>query len=89
MPKHGIVGAGVALVITYVVMLTLAFLISRRLFKVPFQWLRLAQVVVIAAALVVLGNTLIADRGPGTGATAAADSGLPSAVIRYWILQRR
>ena len=37
-PPHEIVGAGIALVGSYLVMLALMYAVTRRLFPVPFQW---------------------------------------------------
>ncbi len=54
-PKYGIVGAGVALGLSYLVMLTLMYFVSRRYFMVPFQWLRLAHILVVATGIVALG----------------------------------
>jgi O-antigen/teichoic acid export membrane protein len=55
-PPYGLVGAGMALVGSYVVMLTLMYLVTRRFFLVPFQWGRLARIVGIAAALFAIGE---------------------------------
>jgi O-antigen/teichoic acid export membrane protein len=51
-PSHGIVGAGLALVASYLVVLALMYLFTQRLFPVPYEWRRLALVVLSAAALV-------------------------------------
>ena len=44
-PPLGIVGAGLALVASYVVVLALMYVFTQRLFPVPYQWGRLARVV--------------------------------------------
>ena len=55
-PPYGLVGAGIALVGSYIVMLALMYAVARRLFAVPFQWGRLARIVVIAAGLFAAGE---------------------------------
>ena len=42
-PSLGIVGAGVALVASYAVVLVLMYVFTQRLFPVPYEWLRLGQ----------------------------------------------
>ena len=44
-PPLGIVGAGLALVASYLVVLALMYVFTQRLFPVPYQWGRLARVV--------------------------------------------
>ena len=46
-PSHGIVGAGLALVGSYVVVLVLMYAFTQRLFPVPYEWRRLALVVLV------------------------------------------
>src|SRR4051794_34383878 len=55
-PSQGIVGAGLALVGSYVIVLALMYVFTQRLFPVPYEWRRLALVVVSAAALVAVGG---------------------------------
>jgi O-antigen/teichoic acid export membrane protein len=55
-PPLGIVGAGLALVASYVVVLALMYVFTQRLFPVPYQWGRLARVVLASAALVGIGE---------------------------------
>ena len=62
----GIVGAGVALTGAYVAMVAVMHLLTRRLFFVPFQWGRLAHVVVVAGAVTVSAELLL----PTSGASA-------------------
>src|SRR2546423_14636379 len=50
-PPLGIVGAGLALVASYVVVLALMYGFTQRLFPVPYEWARLARGVLAAAAL--------------------------------------
>ena len=61
-PPLGIVGAGLALVASYLVVLALMYGFTQRLFPVPYQWGRLARVVLAAAVLVGAGELL-----PGSG----------------------
>jgi O-antigen/teichoic acid export membrane protein len=62
-PPLGIVGAGLALVVSYVVVLALMYVFTQRLFPVPYQWGRLARVVLTSAALVGLGELLMPTAG--------------------------
>jgi len=62
-PPLGIAGAGVALVGAYVVMLVVMWLLTRNLFHVPFEWARLALVVVVAGGLSVAGELVLPDAG--------------------------
>jgi len=62
-PAWGIVGAGVSLVASYAVVLVLMYVFTQRLFSVPYEWLRLAQVAGLAAALVAAGEVLLPTDG--------------------------
>jgi len=64
-PEYGIVGAGVALVASYVVVVVLMWAIVRRLFYVPYEWRRLGVAIGLAAALIAVGETLVAQEGAG------------------------
>ncbi|MDX6602718.1 MAG: hypothetical protein QOF13_1920 [Solirubrobacterales bacterium] len=62
-PPLGIVGAGLALVASYLVVLALMYGFTQRLFPVPYEWGRLARIVGISAALVGLGELLLPTDG--------------------------
>jgi O-antigen/teichoic acid export membrane protein len=62
-PSHGIVGAGVALVASYAVALTLMLWFTQRLFPVPWQWGRLALIFASATALIAGGELLLPTEG--------------------------
>jgi O-antigen/teichoic acid export membrane protein len=62
-PSLGIVGAGIALVASYVVVLALMYGFTQRLFPVPYQWGRLARVVLVSAVLVGVGELLLPTSG--------------------------
>jgi O-antigen/teichoic acid export membrane protein len=62
-PPLGIVGAGLALVASYLVVLALMYVFTQRLFWVPYEWGRLALVVAVAAALVAGGELLTPSDG--------------------------
>jgi O-antigen/teichoic acid export membrane protein len=64
-PPLGIVGAGLALVGSYLVVLVLMYLFTQRLFPVPYEWGRLARVLVVSAALVGLGEAFLPTSGAG------------------------
>lgn len=63
-PPFGIVGAGVALVLSYLVVLGLMYAFTQRLFPVPYEWTRLARTILTATVLIAAGELLI----PTTGA---------------------
>lgn len=69
-PPYGIVGAAVALVLSYLVVVLLMYAFSQRLFAVPYEWRRLGLVLIAAAGPVALGDSLLADRGAGALALA-------------------
>ena len=62
-PPLGIVGAGLALVASYLVVVALMYGITQRLFPVPYEWARLARIVLVATALVGLGELLLPPDG--------------------------
>ena len=59
----GIVGAGISLVASYAVVLVLMYVFTQRLFKVPYEWLRLAQAAGLAVVLVLAGELLLPTSG--------------------------
>jgi len=62
-PPLGIAGAGLALVASYLVVLALMYGFTQRLFPVPYEWGRLARVVLVSAALVGAGELLLPTDG--------------------------
>ena len=62
-PPLGIVGAGIALVASYVVVLALMYVFTQRLFPVPYEWGRLLRVLAISGGLVALGELLLPTDG--------------------------
>jgi O-antigen/teichoic acid export membrane protein len=62
-PPFGIAGAGLALVASYLVVLVLMYGFTQRLFPVPYEWGRLARVVLVSAALVAAGELLLPTDG--------------------------
>ena len=62
-PALGIAGAGLALVASYLVVLALMYGFTQRLFPVPYEWGRLARVVLVSAALVAAGELLLPTEG--------------------------
>jgi O-antigen/teichoic acid export membrane protein len=59
----GIEGAGIALCGAYVAMIVVIYLLTRSLFRVGFQWRRLAQLTVIFAGVAVSGELLLPTHG--------------------------
>jgi O-antigen/teichoic acid export membrane protein len=64
-PPLGIVGAGLALVASYLVVLVLMYGFTQRLFPVPYEWGRLARIVLVSALLVGGGELLLPTDGFG------------------------
>jgi O-antigen/teichoic acid export membrane protein len=62
-PPLGIVGAGIALVASYVVVLTLMYVFTQRLFPVPYEWARLLRVVGVSTTLVLVGEFFLPTDG--------------------------
>jgi O-antigen/teichoic acid export membrane protein len=62
-PPLGIVGAGLALVASYLVVVATMYGFTQRLFPIPYEWSRLARVVVVSALLVGLGELLMPTEG--------------------------
>jgi O-antigen/teichoic acid export membrane protein len=59
----GIAGAGIALCGAYAAMLAVMYALTRRLFRVGFEWRRLAQLAAILAAVAVSGELALPDHG--------------------------
>jgi len=59
----GIAGAGLALCGAYVVMLAVMYTLTRNLFRVGFQWRRLAQLTAILTAVAISGELLLPTSG--------------------------
>lgn len=62
-PPLGIVGAGIALVASYLVVVALMYWFTQRLFPVPYEWGRLSRVVLVSAAIVAAGELLLPTSG--------------------------
>jgi O-antigen/teichoic acid export membrane protein len=63
-PPYGIVGAGIALVASYLVVVALMYVFTQRRFPVPYEWARLGRVVAVSAVLIASSELLL----PGEGA---------------------
>ncbi|HEX2265135.1 MAG TPA: polysaccharide biosynthesis C-terminal domain-containing protein, partial [Solirubrobacterales bacterium] len=62
-PPLGIVGAGLALALSYLLGLALMYAFTQRLFPVPYEWGRLLRVVLAVTALVGLAELLVPTDG--------------------------
>jgi O-antigen/teichoic acid export membrane protein len=62
-PAMGITGAGLALVVSYLVVLGLMYVFTQRLFPVPYEWGRLLRVVLTVAALVGIAELVVPTSG--------------------------
>jgi hypothetical protein len=98
-PPLGIVGAALALVASYVVVLALMYVFTQRLFPVPYQWGRLGRVVLTSAVLVGAGELLMPTAGAaGLLGRAALFAAYPLALLgsgfftpgeRVWLARLR
>jgi O-antigen/teichoic acid export membrane protein len=98
-PPLGIVGAGLALVASYLVVVALMYVFTQRLFPVPYEWGRLARVVLTTAAIVLLGELLLPTSGaPGLLARIALWLAYPAVLLlsgfftpeeRGWLVRLR
>lgn len=81
-PPLGIAGAGLALVGAYAVMLVAMWALTHTLFPVAFEWVRLAQVVVVVGGLTAAGELLLpTDGAVGFVSRALVLSALPVALV--------
>jgi O-antigen/teichoic acid export membrane protein len=71
-PPLGIVGAGLALVGSYVIVLALMYVLTQRLFPVPYEWGRLALLVLVTAATIGAGEALLPTDGVAAVASRTA-----------------
>jgi O-antigen/teichoic acid export membrane protein len=62
-PPLGIAGAGIALVLSYAAMIIVIYLLTRRLFSVGFEWVRLAKLFAVFAAVAVGGTLAFPSHG--------------------------
>lgn len=62
-PPLGLVGAAISLCVAYIAMLVVLFVLTRKVFTVPFEWRRIIPLVVIVAVLSVAGNELLPSDG--------------------------
>ena len=62
-PAMGISGAGLALVVSYLVVLGLMYAFTQRLFPVPYEWGRLLRVALTVAALVGVAELAVPTSG--------------------------
>jgi O-antigen/teichoic acid export membrane protein len=98
-PPLGIVGAALALVASYLVVLVLMYGFTQRLFPVPYEWGRLGRVVLTSAVLVGVGELLVPTAGfAGLLVRAALFTAYPLALLasgfftageRVWLARLR
>jgi O-antigen/teichoic acid export membrane protein len=62
-PPLGIAGAGVALCGAYAVMLAVMHFLTRRAFRVAFEWRRLSQLCLVMGGVAVIGDLLLPTHG--------------------------
>ena len=78
MPPLGIVGAGLALVASYLVVVALMYVFTQRLFPVPYEWGRLARVVARLRRPRRPRRAAAADRGLRRPRSPGSPSGSPT-----------
>jgi O-antigen/teichoic acid export membrane protein len=81
-PPYGLVGAGIALVGSYAAMLTVMYFVTRRIFFVPFEWGRLARILVLAVGLFAFGELVLPTSGAAGFLLRAAL--VPAFVLLLW-----
>jgi O-antigen ligase len=79
----GIEGAGMALCGAYAAMLAAIYLLTRSLFRVGFEWRRLAQLTAILAAVAISGELLLPSHGLAGLALRAAWLALVPALLLF------
>jgi O-antigen/teichoic acid export membrane protein len=62
-PSLGIEGAAIALCASYVAMLVVLRLLTRKVFDVRFEWGRIGALIVVAGGIAVAGNLLLPTSG--------------------------
>jgi O-antigen/teichoic acid export membrane protein len=62
-PSLEIVGAGIALVASYLIVVVTMYGFTQRLFPVPYEWVRLAKVVLVSTILVGFAELLLPTEG--------------------------
>jgi O-antigen/teichoic acid export membrane protein len=62
-PPLGIVGAGIALAASYMIVVGVMYVLTQRLFPVPYEWGRLALLFAVTAAIVAGGELLLPTDG--------------------------
>ena len=78
----GIVGAGLALCGAYLVMLVVVYLLTRRVFAVPFEWRRLGLIVAIVGGIAVAGELVLPTAGlAGFAARVLALAAIPVTLV--------
>jgi O-antigen/teichoic acid export membrane protein len=83
-------GAGISLCASYLAMLVVVHLLTRRLFVVPFEWARLARIVAIIAGASVAGELLLPDSGAvGFASRAAVLAAIPVMLVPELLRLRR
>lgn len=71
-PAHGIVGAGIALIAAYLVLLGLMYVRARQALGLIVEWRRVAQIVAVAVLVAGLGGRLLPVLGPAAALERAA-----------------
>ncbi len=62
-PPLGIVGAGLALLVSYLVVVAVMYAFTQRLFPVPYEWGRIARIVLVSVVLVGVAELALPTEG--------------------------
>jgi O-antigen/teichoic acid export membrane protein len=78
-PPLGIVGAGIALAASYLVVVMIMYALTQRIFPVPYEWGRLALLLAVTVTVIAAGELLLPTDGfAGAASRAAAWLALPA-----------
>jgi O-antigen/teichoic acid export membrane protein len=81
-PPLGIVGAGIALAASYLIVVGVMYALTQRLFPVPYEWGRLALLLAVTVAVVAAGELLLPTDGfAGLASRAALWLAMPAILL--------
>jgi O-antigen/teichoic acid export membrane protein len=83
MPRYGVTGAAVALLIAYTAQTAVAYVFARRLYPIPYEWSRLARILV-AGLLATLAARLLPDLSPVAGLLARGATTVGAFALLLW-----
>ena len=84
MPRYGAIGAGTAFLLSYVTQAGVAFVFSRRLYRITYEAGRLARIVAAAAIAAAIGLWVLPDLPPLAGVLVRASLTAASYLALLW-----